>query len=115
MSVSSQFDRGTLEKAVINAAEYLGFSREEIAGIIDRDPLLLLNGKGIYPNSKSGELAILLVRTYRSLYMLMGGDEQNARKWMHTNNLHTGGIPAVQVQSAEGLVIVVSYLEWMCG
>ena len=48
---------------------------------------------GIDPASKAGELTLLLIRAYRSLFALVGGDAGQMRHWMHTRNLHTGGCP----------------------
>jgi hypothetical protein len=34
---------------------------------------------------------------------------------MHTNNRHTGGVPAEQVRSVQGLARVVEYLDAIRG
>ena len=38
----------------------------------------------IEPQSKSGELALLVVRAYRALYVLVGGEARQMKHWMHT-------------------------------
>ena len=70
---------------------------------------------GVDPASKSGELALLLIRVYRSLYALVGGREEDLKHWMQTANRHTGGVPAEQVKSVAGLVNVVEYLDAIVG
>jgi hypothetical protein len=71
--------------------------------------------RGLDPASKSGELALLLIRVYRSLFVLVGGGPDDMKHWMHTANHHTGGVPAEQVQSVQGLNRVVEYLDAMRG
>jgi hypothetical protein len=45
----------------------------------------------------------------------MGGDRAVMRHWMHTANLHTGGVPAEQIRSVQGLTRVVEYLDAIRG
>ena len=59
------------------------------------------------------ELALLLIRLYRSLSVLVGNDRLQLRHWSHTANRHSGGVPAEQVQRTEGLVEIVQYLDAM--
>jgi hypothetical protein len=65
------------------------------------------------PASKEGELALLLVRAYRSLDALVGTDAGQRIAWMTGFNRALNGKPAELIQSAEGLVVVVSYLDAM--
>lgn len=104
----------TLTKALLNAGKTLGLTQEELGRIVGRDRTAFHRG-GLDPESKSGELALLLIRVYRSLYVLVGGEKADLRHWMHTENHHTGGIPAEQVKSVPGLIRVVEYLDAMRG
>ena len=65
--------------------------------------------------STAGEPALLVVRAFRGLDALVGGDERAARAWFQSANHHLGGVPADLVQRAEGLVRVVEYLDAMRG
>lgn len=103
-----------LAKAVINAGKALGINQAELGRIIGRDRSTLLRS-GVDPASQSGELALILVRCYRSLYALMGGDSEHMRHWLHTHNRHTGGVPAEQLHSITGLVHVCDYLDAIRG
>jgi hypothetical protein len=58
---------------------------------------------------------LLFVRLFRSLDAVVGGDEAQARAWFRASNHHLGGIPAERVQSVEGLVDVVNYLDALRG
>lgn len=114
VSVSNAIvNREVLSKALLNAGKALGFSQAEIGRIVGKDRTSI--ARGLDPQSKSGELALLLIRCYRSLYVLVGGDGEDMKHWMHTRNHHTGGVPAEQVTSVQGLNAVVSYLDAMRG
>lgn len=104
----------TLTKAFLNAGRELGLSRAELGEVVGKDRSTFSRG-GIDPDSKPGELALLLVRCYRALFALVGGEADQMRHWMHTPNHHTGGTPAAQVRSVQGLVRVTEYLDAMRG
>ena len=103
-----------LATAFLQAGKALGLSQTELARTIDRDRSSI-NRNGIDPETKSGELALLLIRVYRSLFALVGGDGAQIRHWMGTANRHTGGVPAEQIRTVQGLVGVVEYLDAMRG
>jgi hypothetical protein len=105
--------RALLTKALLNAGKALGLSQQRLAEIIGRERTAF--SRGLDPGSKAGELALLLIRCYRSLYALVGGDLAAMQHWMHTQNRDTGGVPADQVRSVQGLVAVVEYLDAMRG
>ena len=103
-----------LAEALVNAGRYLGMSQADLGEIIGKDRSAISRGR-IDPSSKAGELALLFIRCYRALYVLMGGDQQNMRHWMKTENFHTKGIPAEQVKTVPGLISVMEYLDAMRG
>jgi hypothetical protein len=102
-----------LSKAVLAAGRELGLSQAEVGEVVGRDRTSLR--RGLDPDSKPGELALLLIRAYRSLYALVGGDRDALRHWFDTENLHTGGIPREQIRRVQGLLQVVEYLDAMRG
>ncbi len=106
-------ERAVLSKALLNAGKALGLSQAEIGRIIGKDRSSIQ--RGLDPASKSGELALLLIRCYRSLYALVGGRTEDIRHWMRTPNLHTGGIPAQQLLTVQGLNEVLGYLDAIRG
>ena len=106
-------DRVVLSKALINAGKALGFSQTDIGKIIGKDRSSI--ARGLDPQSKAGELALLLIRCYRSLFVLVGGNSEDMKHWMFTRNKHTGGVPAEQVTTVQGLNKVLSYLDAMRG
>ena len=102
-----------LSEALLNAGKALGMTQSQLGNIIGKDRTSL--GRGLSPTSKAGELALLFIRCYRSLYVLIGGKPDDMKHWMHTENRHTGGIPAEQVQTVQGLTHVLEYLDAMRG
>ena len=103
--------RRVLARALVNAGKVLGINQQTLGRVIGKDRTAFT--RGIDPDSKSGELALLLVRVYRSLYALMGGNEQDMRHWMNTEIHGTGGIPRNQILSVTGLARVLAYLDAM--
>ena len=106
-------DDQLLLQAVLRTADELDLSRTALAKVLGRDRSMFARAKGIDPSSKTGELALLLIRLYRSLSVLVGNDRMLIRHWFHTANRHVGGVPADQVQRTESLVEIAHYLDAM--
>jgi hypothetical protein len=103
-----------LASALVNAGKELGLTQTELGAVVGRDRTALSRGQ-LDPQSKPGELALLVIRLYRALFALVGGDTAAMRHWMHTGNSHTGGVPAEQIRSVQGLIRVVEYLDAIRG
>lgn len=103
-----------LAKALLNAGKDLGLSQTDISRIVSRDRSTIQRN-GLDPESASGQLALLLIRCYRSLYALMGGDREQMQHWMHTRNQHLDGVPAERLYAVSGLVHVCDYLDAIRG
>ena len=105
----------TLGKATFRAADKLGLTQAEVAEIVGRNRTTIARN-GIDPESKSGELAAMLIRCYRGLYALTGGRDEDMRHWTHTaNHAFNGAIPAALCKRVEGLSSVLRYLDAMRG
>jgi hypothetical protein len=102
-----------LSKALLNAGRLLGLSQADIGEVVGKDRSSI--ARGLDPASKSGELALLLIRVYRSLFVLVGGEPGDLRHWMHTENRDLGGVPAQQLRTVAGLTRAVEYLDAMRG
>ena len=61
--------------------------------------------------SKPFELAALLVRLFRSLDAIAGGEDAVVRAWMRNPNAALGGAPMERIVTVSGLVDVVAYLD----
>ena len=107
-----------LAKAVLSAASRLGLRQRQLAAVLGASEASisrLQRGRGIEPDSKEGELALLFLRLYRSLDALVGGNDEQAQRWLHAPHAHLGGVPADRLNSVQGLVDVVQYLDGMRG
>lgn len=102
-----------LAQASCRAAEELGLTRATLAAIVGRHRSRLRDE--LDPDSKSGECALLFVRVYRGLFALLGGDRDAMRAWVAHENRGTGGVPAEQMTTVDGLVRVLGYVDGMRG
>lgn len=106
-----------LTQALLRAADLLGLSSAALArvlGVSEASISRLVNGaRTIDPASKEGELALILVRVYRSLDALVGTDDAQRKAWMGGYNRALNGRPMDLIKRADGLVAVVSYLDAM--
>jgi hypothetical protein len=106
-----------LTKAVLRATDLLDLSSAVLArilGVSEASISRLVSGsRQVDPESKEGELALLLVRVYRSLDALVGTDASQRKAWMESHNRGLNGRPIELIRRAEGLAAVVSYLDAM--
>ncbi len=106
-----------LTKAVLRAADLLGLSSAALArilGVSEASVSRLASGaRTVDPQSKEGELALLLVRVYRSLDALVGTDASQRQAWLQGQNRALNGRPIDLIQRTDGLVNVVAYLDAM--
>ncbi len=107
-------DKALVAKAFLNAGKVLGFTQAELADIVGRNRSGLIRD-GLDPTSKAGELALLFIRLYRSIYALTGGEPEAMKHWISTDNRYFGDTPRQLVRTAEGLVRVTHYLDAMRG
>lgn len=106
-----------LAKATARASHFLGLTGVALAktiGVSEPTVSRILKGqKPLDPSSKPGELALLLIRVYRSLDALVGMDDCKRQLWMNGYNKALNGIPLQLVQETEGLVTTLRYLDGM--
>ncbi|HBX54191.1 MbcA/ParS/Xre antitoxin family protein [Pseudomonas sp. UBA2684] len=106
-----------LAKALLNTREQLGLTQQELANIVGvhRTAITRWADSGLRPQSKTGELALLLIRAYRALFALFGGNLQDMRHFLRTENRHLAGVPLALMVQVQGLVHVVEYLDAIRG
>jgi hypothetical protein len=117
-AVSAPDPSVVLGKATVSAARRLGLSNRGLARVLgtsEASVSRLSGDRSLRPGSAEGGLAALFVRLFRSLDAMVGGRDDQARAWFTSPNDHLGGVPAERVQSIEGLVDVVRYLDAMRG
>jgi DNA-binding XRE family transcriptional regulator len=108
-------EAAVITKAAVNAADRLGLSARTLAAVIGVSEATVSRMKrqdlSLERGSKSFELAILLVRLFRSLDAIVGGDEAVARQWLRNANLALGAPPVEKIISISGLTDVLAYLD----
>lgn len=106
-----------LAKATMGAAELLGLKGPALSRILGISEATIsriqAGARGVDPASKEGELAILLIRVFRSLDALVGNDDAKRLAWMTSVNRALGGTPAQLIERTEGLVATLNYLDGM--
>jgi transcriptional regulator with XRE-family HTH domain len=104
-----------LTKAALRAADRLGLSGRQLADIVGVSEATVSRWKRgdslLEPGSKPFELAALLVRTFRSLDAITGGDEAVARRWLAAPNAALAARPVERMTQVQGLVDVTIYLD----
>lgn len=120
--VGKDFHEATLLKAVFETASRLGLSSAELAQILGLSRATVCRMRAavaadaVVPRpkmkSKTWELSIHLVRTYRAIHALVGGNDCDARLWFDGA---VAGLsrqrPRDAVRSIEGLIRVEQYLD----
>jgi hypothetical protein len=105
-----------LTKATLRAAERLGLPQRVLCRVLGVSPASLSRlgrSRTIDPQSKEGELATLFVRLFRGLDSLVGGSDEKARAWLEAPNTHLRGVPVELIQSVQGLVRIIEYVDAM--
>ena len=104
-----------VSKAVVRAATTLGLTNAGLAKVLGLSPASasrLRDGAYILPlDSKPYEFALLLIRLFRGLDAMMGGEEQASQSWMQTPNRALDGAPVDRITSVTGLVETVAYVD----
>jgi len=107
-----------LARALVRLREDLDFSQSQlgrIVGLHRQTVAALARGRPLDPASKEGELAAHLIRVYRSLFALTGGQRETMRHWLDTPNRELGERPRDMLARVDGLVQVERYLDAMRG
>lgn len=102
-------------KAVLRAAANLGVKSKELGRVLGLSEAtisrLRANQKFIEPSEKAFELAVLFARMYRSLDSITGGDDTVSSQWLRNTNTALQARPVDMIQSVQGLVSVIQYLD----
>lgn len=104
-----------LTKAVLRAARQLGLTNKVLATIIGLSEATVSRMRAgeyvLQPGHKAFDLAVLLVRLYRSLDAIVGGDDAVAGSWLKNRNTALDAEPLALIQTVPGLMNVIQYLD----
>jgi len=106
-------ERTVVTKAVRRAAQKLGLTHAQLAEVlgVSASTVSRLESTPL-SRPKAIELALLLIRVYRSLIGVVGSDEA-AAQWLATDNGYLQARPVDLVQRVEGLTETLRYLDAM--
>lgn len=93
-----------LRLAPKDLSEILGISTATISGIRKHGKVLPADPKGL-------ELAALLIRIYRSLDAITGGDDAVSGAWLRGENTALRAVPLERMKTIAGLTEVLAYLD----
>jgi hypothetical protein len=108
-------EAAVVTKAVLRAATRLGMTSSSLAkviGVSDSTVSRMRSGEyALQRGQKAFDLALLLVRLYRSLDAIVGGDDAVASAWLRNPNTALDAKPLALIQTVSGLMNVIHYLE----
>lgn len=111
----SDQDARVVAKATVQAAALLDVNNTILArviGISEASVSRLRSGEyAPKAHTKPFELAVLFVRLFRGLDAIVGGDPGAARSWMRARNLALHSEPMSLIQTVQGLMQVVQYVD----
>jgi len=115
--VAAERSHDVLSKATSRAARHLGLSGAALSKVIGLSEATVSRlGRGewhVAPQSKEGQLAALLVRLFRSLDAVVGNDSAKVATWMGSYNRSLNGIPRELIETPQGLVMALQYVDAM--
>lgn len=108
-----------LTKATLNAAQLLGLNHTELAKVLGTSPAsisrLSASARLIDPESQEGKFSVMLVKIFKNLDLMVGGDATARNTWMNAHNKVLGCTPKQSIQTIEGIVYTLNYLNGMKG
>lgn len=102
-------------KAVFNAARELGLTQRDLARVIgvSEPSVSRMKAGGFELEGKPLELALCLIRVFRALDAMTGGEAAVIRGWIANDNRDLGAAPKALIAKATGLIDVMNYLDAM--
>lgn len=111
--------KAVLANALRRAQQNIGVDNQVMASILGVNRTTLTRhyqSQGLDPQQNAGRLAAIVLRIYRAVFTLMGGDAANIRHWFSTpNQAFAGQTPVAAMLSIDGLVSVAHYCDAMRG
>ena len=100
-------------KAVYAAAQEMGLTQKDLARVIgvSEPSVSRMKGGGFALEGKPLELALCLIRVFRALDAITGGEAAVTRGWIANPNADLGDAPKALIATPSGLVDVMNYLD----
>ena len=108
-------ETAVLTKALVKATELMGLNKSTVAQVIGTSPATvgrMFNGRYLLNNkNKEWDLALLVVRLYRSLDAITGGDTASMQSWLLSDNRDLQARPIELIKQTAGLVHTLDYVD----
>lgn len=107
-----------LAKALKNLKETWELTGVELAAIVGVDNSVISRldkTPAFHPDKKQGQLALMLIRIYRSLGAFLGDRMALQKEWLRSEHKIFNQTPIEAMKTPEGLAHVVMYLDAMRG
>lgn len=102
-----------IAKALLKTKELLNLTGpevEEVTGISESKLSRIKRHDATINDDKKYQLAVLLIRLYRSLDSITNNDDVSSQ-WIRNGNLALHGVPIELIKSPQGLIDVINYLD----
>jgi|GEM_PF-812108 len=103
--------------SLAQAAKFMEITHVELANMmgISASAFSRAIQKGFTPQSLKGQVALMVIRIYRSLSALSGRNHEFMTHFLRTKNKYFDQTPLQTMATLEGLVVVNQYLDAMRG
>ncbi len=110
-------DNQLVADSLSKAAKFMEITHVELANMmgISASAFSRAIQKGFAPQSLKGQVALMIIRIYRSLSALSGQNHGFMTHFLRTNNKYFNQPPIETMDTLEGLVMVNQYLDAMRG
>ncbi|WP_085907100.1 MbcA/ParS/Xre antitoxin family protein [Kiloniella majae] len=116
VKIQSSDRSAVITKAVIRAGDQLGLKQKKISDIFDLSEATISRmKKGEYflsEEKKDFEIAALLIRLFRGLDTIVGGDPKATTSWIRSHNAYLNQVPLELMKTITGLMDVINYLDF---
>ena len=115
VAAATAAENAVVTNATLRAADLLDITARTLALVIGVSEATVSRMRKqefvLERGTKPFELAVLIVRLFRSLDAIVGGDETVARAWLKNPNTALDGTPLKKILTIAGLVDVIAYLD----
>ncbi len=110
-------DNQLVANSLAQAAKFMEITNIELAKMmgISASAFSRAIQKGFSPQSLKGQVALMIIRVYRSLSALSGQNHGFMTHFLRTKNTYFNQAPLETMDTLEGLVMVNHYLDAMRG
>lgn len=112
-AVDGRQEREVVTKATLRAGQILGLSNAKMASVLGLSEATVsrMNHATAALDGKAFEIGLMLVRLYRGIAGILGSDDGAVQSWMLAENRALRGRPIDLIETINGLVTTVAYVD----